>query len=113
MTYLREAEEPTFDLCVASGVLYHMKNPAELIALLARRCKRYLFLWTHYYDEALITSEPSIARKHTGQTNAAYEGFEHTLYRYEYREGKFMLGFSGAGTDYSNWMSRNKINIIF
>ena len=39
----------TFDICFASGVLYHMRNPAELIALIARATDRVL-LWTHYME---------------------------------------------------------------
>ena len=107
--YLRETQTPTFDLCLASGVLYHLQNPAEVIALLARRCLKSLFLWTHYYDEMLVSKNPEVARRHTGRVEAVYEGFQHSLYRYEYQEARYMFGFSGAGTTYSHWMSRDDI----
>lgn len=35
---------------VASGVLYHQRQPAHLIAAIAKKCKETLFVWTHYYD---------------------------------------------------------------
>lgn len=52
--YLR-ANQKRFDICVASGVLYHMLNPVELIALAAKVSDR-LFLWTHYYDQKIIAA---------------------------------------------------------
>jgi len=39
-----------YDLIFASGVLYHMTNPAHLIELICKSAPR-AFLWTHYYDE--------------------------------------------------------------
>jgi len=42
--------EQAFDLIFASGVLYHMTRPAELIELMCRSAPR-IFLWTHYYEE--------------------------------------------------------------
>jgi SAM-dependent methyltransferase len=50
MAYLRE-NEAAFDLIFASGVLYHMVRPLELIYLICRRGARAL-IWTHYYDPA-------------------------------------------------------------
>ncbi len=107
--YLRQPDGPRFDLCVASGVLYHMRNPAEVIALLARRCRDTLFLWTHYYDAELIARDPWVAHKHRGQAAAEHQGFQHTLYRYEYQEASHTATFCGAGTPYSHWMRRDEL----
>lgn len=107
--YLKQPVGPAFDLCVASGVLYHMQNPVELIGLLAKRCKKHLFLWTHYYDEQAIRQNPYAAHKHAGRQEAEYADFKHTLYRYEYQEAKYMCGFSGAGTDFSHWLNRSDL----
>ena len=52
MEYLRESEEQ-FDLIVASGVLYHMIEPAELLHRAASRTDN-LFLWTHFYDQECL-----------------------------------------------------------
>jgi SAM-dependent methyltransferase len=41
VAFLRENRK-TFDVCFASGVLYHMRNPAELIALIAGATDRVL-----------------------------------------------------------------------
>jgi hypothetical protein len=46
--YLDQVDE-SFDLIVASGVLYHMVTPLKLIDLICRRGARVI-MWTHYYD---------------------------------------------------------------
>jgi SAM-dependent methyltransferase len=107
--YLRQPDGPSFDLCVASGVLYHMQNPAEVIALLATRCRGSLFLWTHYYDAAWVAQNPWVAHKLRGQTAAEHAGFRHTLYRYEYQEARHTATFSGAGRPASYWMARDEL----
>lgn len=109
VAYLRDEQGPRFDLGLASGVLYHMKNPVELLALLAKRCRRSLFIWTHYYDDRLIAHNVRMAHKLSGAVKAEYQGFEHTLYRHDYQEAKYTPGFSGAGGGYSQWMTRDDI----
>jgi hypothetical protein len=105
--YLRATTE-RFDFCVASGVLYHMKNPVEVIAMLSRIAPR-LFLWTHYYDDALIAAHPRIAHRRVAPTTATVEGFTHQLHRHEYGEALTLQGFCGGGASYSQWMSREGI----
>lgn len=40
-----------YDMVFASGVLYHMSDPANLIESISEATKK-VFFWTHYYDEA-------------------------------------------------------------
>ncbi|HEX6292296.1 MAG TPA: class I SAM-dependent methyltransferase [Herpetosiphonaceae bacterium] len=98
-----------FDLCLASGILYHMINPVELLALLSKRCARHLLLWTHYYDQAIIEPQPVVAAHFTERKAGNYEGFEHTLYRYDYQTTLQWEGFCGGSAPYSHWMSRDDI----
>jgi hypothetical protein len=105
MEYLRSGPGP-FDLCVASGVLYHMKNPAELIGLLSRASRR-LYLWSHYFDRA--TMAPDLAAKFSEGAAAEHDGFRHTLYRQSYGESAARPGFCGAGTQFSHWMSHDDV----
>jgi hypothetical protein len=63
--YLRSGNE-RFDVVIASGVLYHMKNPAELIALLSQATDK-IFIWTHYYDRDLVSSNPLIPESKFGK----------------------------------------------
>jgi hypothetical protein len=105
--FLRQTEE-RFDVCVASGVLYHMRNPAELIGLIAKTSNQVL-IWTHYYDAEAIRANTAIASKFPESMPSEYEGFQHTLYRYEYQAALDWQGFCGGTAPYSHWLSREDI----
>lgn len=110
LEYLRQADESLkFQICIASGVLYHMQNPAELIGLLARHCSEYLFLWTHYYDANVISNNPALSPKFTSSAPSEYDGFQHTLYRQEYQTALEWTGFCGGNAPISAWMSRDDL----
>lgn len=107
MAYLESNPEPV-DLCVASGVLYHMRQP---VALLERVCRMTdsLFLWTHYYDEALIRRNRDIAFRFSPGIPAEHGGFRHILYRRGYGAGLFSRRSFGGNASFSYWLSRNDI----
>ena len=95
-----------FDVCVASGVLYHMRNPAELIALVARAADQ-AFFWTHYYDEALVAANPNTASRFAAAPEAAeYLGFRHARYRQQYQGEVGWSGFCGGSAPDSAWLNR-------
>lgn len=102
--YLRSTEE-RFDMCFASGVLYHMRNPVETIALTAKVATK-LFLWTHVYDKDVITSSELLAPRFPSHEPATHQGFAHTLYRFEYAEALHRNGFCGGSAPFSNWLTR-------
>ena len=107
--YLR-APGPRFDLCVACGVLYHMRDPVELIGLLADRCDGDLMLWTHYYDPAVHDAEPIVRAKFPGVCEEVeHRGFAHTLHRYEYGDALGWSGFCGGTAPFANWLSRDDL----
>jgi hypothetical protein len=99
--YLRQTPV-RFDCVVASGVLYHMVQPVELLSLLSRATDR-LFLWTHYYD-----SSHARAKRFKAPQQTSHEGFKHTLYRQQYRTSAWG-GFCGGASAYSHWMTREDI----
>ena len=106
--YLRNNDQ-RFDVAIASGVLYHMKNPVELIALLSKVTDK-LFIWTHYYDEEIISKNPLIPDNKFGDcTTFEYSGFRHELHRYEYDRALDSMGFCGGSDIFSNWTSREDI----
>ena len=105
--YLR-ASPPHFDAAVASGVLYHMTDPVELLALLARVAPR-LFLWTHYYDAGQIRKHRALAGKFAGQHDAEHAGFRHRLFRYEYWSSFGARQFCGGSRPHAHWMAREEI----
>lgn len=107
MEYLRQSP-PRFDLVLCFGVLYHQKHPIELISRLSQITDR-LLVWTHYYDEAIIRSSPTLNPKFTSTERAEYAGYPHTLHRYEYQSSLAHPGFCGAGAEYANWMERGEL----
>ncbi|MBW4463957.1 MAG: class I SAM-dependent methyltransferase [Pegethrix bostrychoides GSE-TBD4-15B] len=102
------ANQAQFDLCVASGVLYHMRNPAELIGLIAKAADQ-MFIWTHYYDEELLKNHSTMSHRISEGKPSAYQGFSHMLYRQEYGASLGWNGFCGGSAPYSQWMSRADI----
>jgi len=106
--YLHQ-DASVFDICLASGVLYHMLNPVELIALLARHCKKHVFIWTHYYNEEVIKQHPVYSSMFTDVVQQDYQGFKHTLYRREYETALEWQGFCGGNAPHSFWMQRDEI----
>jgi hypothetical protein len=86
-----------------------MQNPVELIALLAKRCTQHLFLWTHYYDQAIISASKVHAPRFNYSQPAEYAGFKHTLYRQEYQKALDWGGFCGGSATISNWLSRDDL----
>jgi hypothetical protein len=108
VAYLRETTE-RFDVGIASGILYHMTNPIELLALLAARCDRF-YLWTHYYDETALLRHPIVRARFNGISEATHAGFTHTRHRYRYQSARFRLGFSGGSAPHSQWLTRETIS---
>jgi hypothetical protein len=107
--YLKH-EPAHFDVAFASGVLYHMQNPAELIALLSKTADR-LFVWSHYYDGETIRKTPSHrADLFAAGVKANYHGFEHMLYRRQYPEQALLWsGYCGGHNTFSHWLSRDDL----
>lgn len=105
--YLRNSP-PHFDAVIASGVLYHMIDPVELIALLSK-IKPQLYLWTHYYDAKIISADRKLASMFTGHRQSSRDGFRHTLYRYEYWGSFGTRQFCGGSRPHSYWLSREDI----
>ena len=107
LEYLRNSPPP-FDAAVASGVLYHMAEPVELLALLSKVTQR-LFLWTHYYDTDVISKKSKIAHSFTGDYESEYAGFRYRLFRQQYGRSFAMRRFCGGCRPHSYWMQREDI----
>jgi 2-polyprenyl-3-methyl-5-hydroxy-6-metoxy-1,4-benzoquinol methylase len=103
--YLKDAHD-RFDLVFASGVLYHVINPVEVIAGIAALADT-AFIWTHYYDEAVLGSRAKTAHRVVAGTPAEYLGYRHMLHRHEYLTVLSQKSFCGGSRSYSNWMTRD------
>jgi hypothetical protein len=107
MEYLRSTTDH-YDVCFASGVLYHMRNPVETIALAAETADN-LVLWTHVYDEEPVRANELVSAHFRERTTSTYEGFEHSLYRHDYNDSLELKGFCGGSAPHANWLSRQDL----
>ena len=107
--YLRQCGD-RFDCCIASGVLYHMQNPPELLQLIAKVSDQ-AFIWTHYYDDAsLKASKRSFGMKRFGdEEHAEFDGFAYSRVKQRYGLGLTRLAFCGGTASYSYWMRQDGI----
>jgi len=105
--YLRNSPPP-FDAVCASGVLYHMTAPLELLNLISQVTDQ-IFLWTHYYDAELVGKNRTLARRFTAEFESEMGGFRHRLFRYQYRGSFATRRFCGGSRPYAHWMRRDDI----
>jgi Protein of unknown function (DUF1698) len=106
--YLRTSPEARFDVGIASGVLYHMRDPVALLARLARACDR-LFLWTHYFEAEAVRGRPKVDARFGAPVTHTVEGFTHTLHPHWYQAARFQRSFCGSGETTPRWMERGAI----
>jgi hypothetical protein len=98
-----------FDICVASGVLYHQTDPFETLRLIGKVADTVL-LWTHYYDADLVNKLTDIADHFTAEPIVRDTGsMEVRYYPRDYREALEWTGFCGAGVERTYWMTRDDI----
>lgn len=105
-----QVDSAQYDLILAQGVLYHLVDPVELIALMAERGHR-LALWTQYYDAACVARlSPVVRRRFVGEpADAVTRGFTHMHHRHNYGLGRKLVGFYGGNRAHSNWLSREDL----
>ena len=97
-----------WDLCMASGVLYHMREPVHLLRDIATHTDR-LFLWTHYYDESVVRKNPNLSRRFRGHMAGQTGTLSYTLHRLNYLEALQAKRFCGGNAHYSHWLTRDAI----
>jgi hypothetical protein len=106
VSHLRQGQR--YDLVLACGVLYHLVNPVEAIALMSKLTDR-VYVWTHYYDEEKIKGRAGLSHHFQSAAPAEYEGFKHSLYRQHYQARLGNAGFIGGSSHYSHWLTRDDL----
>lgn len=99
-----------FDLIVASGVLYHMKQPLQLLELIARHTRR-IYIWTHYFDKEIIASKPYLQARFQQQSEAKIGNTTIVQHRHDYLNSLTTKGYTGGSDEYSTWLSRESLMI--
>jgi hypothetical protein len=105
VAFLETPPAERYDVAVASGILYHMLDPVTLLARLARAADR-LYLFTCYYDAAVIAGRPQLAARFHGRERRVVDGFAHDLHVHGYQAARFNPAFCGGGAGASRWLSR-------
>lgn len=106
LEYMRGSEE-RFDLCIASGILYHMVEPVRLLHLISKTANQ-LIMWTHVYSEQALENR-GVASRLSPAEEQAYEGLQHRVLRYSYGRDNRFQGFWGGTSAYSNWLPREDL----
>jgi SAM-dependent methyltransferase len=95
-----------YDAVVASGVLYHMERPIELLKDLARITKS-IMIWTHYFDDEVLRQR-GLRERFSEQPVVQMRG-DLAIELWEYRypdEAVQWAGFCGGPARICNWLTR-------
>jgi hypothetical protein len=103
----RAGSDVRHDLIVASGILYHMRDPLRFLDLLSAASDR-LMLWTHYYDADGIP-EGERRRFTLPPETVSVDGHPYTLHPHSYFESRASARFSGGPAATANWMERDDL----
>ena len=116
-----------YDVVFANGILYHMKDPIELLELLGKTTDT-IVIWTHYYDANLIRNNRKIAKNFSRVKSLQYKNFSYHAAQQHYNEGRLLVtlrshlfpsllrrvkigwtGFCGGPLPTSIWLTRESI----
>lgn len=97
----------SFDICVASGILYHMVKPLEFIESITK-LSNALFIWTHYYDHEII-SRSAIKRQFEAPQEISFNGKTYMTARRNYLEALKWAGFCGGSKPWALWLTRDSL----
>jgi hypothetical protein len=101
--------EQSYDLIVACGVLYHLKNPLSLIELVARRTNAVYF-WTHVVtEESMPRSDPRRLVIAPEVENLQFRGMNMRAYRRTYANAENNVTFCGGIADEHRWLHRDDL----
>lgn len=107
IAYTAAATE-TFDLCVASGILYHMQCPVELLNNISARSKR-LFIWTHYYDEAHLRLLGKQFEQFEPPEPTEFKERTYLASTRDYGKALDWPGFCGGSQTTARWLTRDAL----
>lgn len=104
----------SYDVVWASGVLYHMQDP---LAFLTEACRvaKYIYIWTNYYDAAMISESQAPNFLEQFDIGSDYRGRQVRLHARSYLlpdYGNLPLYWEGAPEDRTYWMELDDIRAV-
>ncbi len=106
--FLRQPTKDRFDVAVASGVLYHMEDPVELLGRLAAVCSR-LYLWTHFFDAESVRTRANVCARFDGPIERTTRGLTYTAYKFRYATDRLRGAFCGGPQPFAYWLTQDDI----
>jgi hypothetical protein len=105
-----ETSDQRYDLIIACGVLYHLKDPLGLIDLVAKRADA-LYLWTHVMTDAVMPQPDDPRRPLFDQTaeKHPFHDIEVRAYRRSYVHADQNVAFCGGMADEHRWLHRDDL----
>lgn len=100
--YLRDCDE-RFDIILASGVLYHMVDPVQLLRDICRLTD-VIFLWTHYYSH----ERHDILHKFDKEPILMHDCCKAFKYNY-FDSSDNTMSFCGGSKPYAFWLEKEDI----
>lgn len=97
-----------YDTIIASGVLYHMLDPLLIIKQMSQLTDQ-LFMWTHYYDAAIINARPELRPKFRKLEEVEVDGIRLQWIEQSYDSALSWKGFCGGSAPTSRWLTRESI----
>ena len=91
-----------------------MQDPVSLIKNLCRVTNKAILLWTHYYDEELVRTNPNVVTSKFGKTTPhKFDGIDIELTEFLYQTSLEWSGFCGGSKHYALWLRRQDIMNLF
>lgn len=107
MSFLK-ADTYNYDMVFASGVLYHMEDPIQLLERISKLSNR-VFIWTQYYDADVLSLRNDFKNKFGPLSKIEYGGLTYDYATQMYGEALGWAGFCGGPQPVSKWLARESI----
>ena len=96
----------SYDVIIASGVLYHMTDPIQLLDLITAKTNK-LLIWTHYFNSTVVSER---ADREQFAMPAPLSGSVYRGSKRLYPEVALTWkGFSGGSESYATWLERESL----